>query len=96
VAQALLTAEKIALIQQVRLACSVPYALEGWVRRELDLAQAQLLAVTHGSVVSLLFALPETLTMALSERLNEGGRGQLAWLDASEFAATHKDNATHA
>ena len=96
VAQALLTAEKITLIQQVRLACSVPYALEGWARRELDLVHAQLLAVTHGSEVSMLFALPETAAAALAERLSEGGRGQLQWLDAKEFAETHKDNAPHA
>lgn len=96
VAQALLTAEKIALIQQVRLACSVPYALEGWVRRELDLAKAQLLVVSHGIEVSMLFALPETGAAALAERLSEGGRGQLQWLDAKEFAETHKDNAPHA
>ncbi|WP_396431498.1 IMPACT family protein [Limnohabitans sp.] len=96
VAQALLTAKKIALIQTVQLACSVPYALEGWVRRELDLAQAQLQTVTHASVVSLLFALPETRAVALSERLSEGGRGQLLWLDAKEFAETHRDNAPHA
>jgi uncharacterized YigZ family protein len=96
VAQALLTAEKIALIQQVRLVCSVPYALEGWVRRELDLAKAKLLVVSHGSEVSMLFALPETGAAALAERLSEGGRGQLQWLDAKEFAETHKDNAPHA
>ncbi len=96
VAQALLTAKKIALIQTVQLACSVPYALEGWVRRELDLAQAQLQTVTHASVVSLLFALPETRAVALSERLSEGGRGQLLWQDAKEFAETHRDNAPHA
>ena len=96
VAQALLTAEKIALVEQARLACSVPYALEGWVRRELDLAQAELQAVIHGSEVSMLFALPETGAPALTERLSEGGRGQLLWLDAKEFAETHKDNAPHA
>jgi uncharacterized YigZ family protein len=82
VAQALLTAEKIPLIQQAQLACSVPYALEGLVRRELELAQAQLLEVAHASVVSLRFALPETHAVALMARLSESGRGQLVWLDA--------------
>lgn len=38
VAQALLTAEKVQRIEQTHLACSVPYALEGLVRRELELA----------------------------------------------------------
>jgi uncharacterized YigZ family protein len=81
VAQALLTAEKIPLIKQAQLACSVPYALEGLVRRELELAQAQLLDVAHGSVVTMRFALPDTQAVALMARLSESGRGQLVWLD---------------
>ena len=81
VAQALLTAEKIPLIKQAQLACNFPYALEGLVRRELELAQAQLLEVGHGSVVTLRFALPDTLAAALMARLSESGRGQLVWLD---------------
>jgi len=84
VAQALLTAEKIALIKQTQLACSVPYALEGLVRRELELAQAQLQEVAHGSLVTLYFALPETQAAALQARLNESGRGQLAWLELAD------------
>lgn len=81
VAQALLTAQKIPLIPQAHLACSVPYALEGLVRRELELAQAQLQEVLHGSVVSLRFALPQNQAEALMARLSESGRGQLVWLD---------------
>jgi putative IMPACT (imprinted ancient) family translation regulator len=81
VARALLTAEKIPLIKQAQLACSVPYAQEGLVRRELELAQAQLLEVAHGSVVTLRFALPDTLAAALMARLSESGRGQLVWLN---------------
>ena len=86
VAQALLSAEKVPLIVQTSLACSVPYALEGLVRREVELAQAQLLEVTHGSVVTLRFALPETQAAALTARLSESGRGQLVWLDANADA----------
>ncbi len=87
VAQALLAAEKIPLIKQTHLTCSVPYALEGLVRREVELAQAQLLDVSHGSVVTLQFALPEPEAPALVQRLGDSGRGQLVWLDA--------DNAAH-
>jgi uncharacterized YigZ family protein len=86
VAQALLSAEKVPLIVQTSLVCSVPYALEGLVRREVELAQAQLLEVTHGSVVTLRFALPETQAAALTARLSESGRGQLVWLDANADA----------
>jgi putative IMPACT (imprinted ancient) family translation regulator len=81
VAQALLTADKIPLIKQAQLACSVPYALEGLVRREVELAHAQLQQVSHGSVVTLHFALPESDAAALMHRLSESGRGQLVWLD---------------
>lgn len=87
VAQALLTAEKIPLIKQTELACSVPYSLEGMVRREVELVQAQLLSVDHGSVVTLRFALPETQAAALVQRLGDSGQGKLAWLGT--------DNAQH-
>mgnify|MGYP002142057017 FL=1 len=80
VAQALLSAEKIPLIKQTQLACSVPYALEGLVRREIELAQALLQDVVHGSVVTLHFALPQSQATHLVHRLNESGRGQLVWL----------------
>jgi uncharacterized YigZ family protein len=82
VAQAMLNAEKIPLIVQTRLACSVPYALEGLVRRELELAQAPLMEVSHGSVVTLRFAMPETQAAEWVARLNESGRGQLVWLES--------------
>ncbi len=88
VAQALLSADKIAVVRRVQLACSVPYALEGLVRREVELAQAELLDVAHGSVVTLRFALPESQAPALVQRLGDSGRGQLVWLEP--------DNAAHA
>jgi len=84
VAQALLTAEKVALIKQANLACSVPYALEGLVRRELEQVQAQLTSVTHAGLVSLFFELPLSQASILKERLNESGRGQLVWLGEDE------------
>jgi uncharacterized YigZ family protein len=87
VAQALLAAEKIPLIKKTELACSVPYALEGLVRREVELAQAELLSVAHGSVVTLRFVLPETQAPALVQRLGDSGQGKLAWIDT--------DNAAH-
>ena len=88
VAQALLSAEKIPLIKQTLLACSVPYALEGLVRRELELAQAKLLDVQHDNVVSFDFELPETKAAALTIRLNESGRGQLVWRDGAGIIET--------
>lgn len=80
VAQALLGASKVPLQRLSTLACCVPYALEGVVRRELDAAQANLLEVQHDSLVVLRFALPEPLAAPLVARLNEAGQGRLAWL----------------
>lgn len=88
VAQALLAAEKIPVVKRIHLACSVPYALEGLVRREVELALAELLEVEHGSMVTLRFALPQPQAPHLMQRLGDSGRGQLVWLDA--------DNAAHA
>jgi uncharacterized YigZ family protein len=80
VAQALLTAPKVPQVRQCELRCAVPYALEGMVRRELELAQAQLLEVSHGSVVELASSLPLSAAPALQQRLNEAGQGKLVWL----------------
>ncbi|NML42561.1 YigZ family protein [Ramlibacter sp. G-1-2-2] len=80
VAQALLQAEKLPLQKRVQLACSVPYALEGMVRREVQAAGGTLGEVTHGSVVEMAFSVLEDAAAALQMRLNEAGQGQLAWL----------------
>ena len=87
VAQALLSADKIPVVKRIPLACCVPYALEGLVRREMELAQAEMLGVEHGSVVTLRFALPELQASVLVQRLGDSGRGQLVWL--------HADNPAH-
>ncbi len=87
VAQALLGAKKVPLVKRRQLVCSVPYALEGLVRREIEGAQAELIGVSHNSLVTLRFALPATQAPALVRRLGDSGRGQLVWLDA--------DNAPH-
>lgn len=80
VAQALLDAPKVARERQATLACQVPYALEGWLRRELQLVQAQLLDVDHANEVTLRWRLPEPQAASLVERLNEGGQGKLQWI----------------
>src|SRR6478736_6224430 len=70
VAQALLTAEKVPLVKLKTLRCVLPYALEGMVRRELELAGAQLLGMQHGAQVELQFGLAEDAAVALVARLN--------------------------
>ncbi|MBC5782703.1 YigZ family protein [Ramlibacter sp. USB13] len=80
VAQALLGAEKVTLQKLVQLACTVPYAQEGLVRRVLQEAGAALGEVVHGESVEIAFSVPEDVVAGLRARLNEVGQGQLAWL----------------
>lgn len=84
VAQALLKAGKIAIVQSRTLRCAVPYALEGMVRRELDAAGAALLDVAHGDEVAFEFSIPESAAAAFASRLGEASHGRLVWLDRSE------------
>ena len=81
VAQALLKAEKIAIIRQRLLRCAVSYPLEGLVRRELELAGAALEQVGHGEQVLFAFSLPADKADALVARLNEAGSGRVQWID---------------
>ena len=81
VAQALLTADKIPLRKMLALRCSVPYALEGMLRRELHHAGALLGEIGHGDAVDVAFSVTQDIAPALVARLNEAGQGALRWLD---------------
>jgi uncharacterized YigZ family protein len=80
VAQALLHAEKLPLRRSLQLACRVPYALEGMVRRALQDAGAVLGDVRHGDAVEIAFTVTEDVAGELRTRLDEAGQGALAWL----------------
>jgi putative IMPACT (imprinted ancient) family translation regulator len=80
VAQALLQAEKIPLQRQSTLRCSVPYPLEGLLRREIEAAGAQLLDVSHGTLVELHLRLPQPQAEGFVARVNDLGHGRVAWL----------------
>ena len=79
VAQALKGADYVARLRFVDLACDVPYALEGWLRRELSQVEVRGLDVSHGIDVAFRFSVPESDATALRERLDDGGQGKLAW-----------------
>ena len=91
VAQALLTAQKIACVRLKTLRCRLPYALEGLLRRELELAGAQLLLMQHGAQVELEFRLPENAAAGLLARLGEAGQGKIGWLTSDAVDALPTD-----
>lgn len=79
VAQALLAAHKVPVQRMVTWQCSVPYALEGWLRRELQAAGATLLDAAHGSAVRVVFRVPEPRSAALRARIDAAGQGAVGW-----------------
>jgi hypothetical protein len=79
VAQALLGATLVPLVRQRSLRCTVPYALEGLVRRELAAAGAVLESVAHGDDVAFAFSLPEPDADAFIARLGDAAQGRAAW-----------------
>ena len=82
VAQALLQAEKVPLVRTRNLRCSVPYALEGLLRREIAAAGAELLDVAHAALVTLQWRLPEPEAEVFVARIDDLCQGRAAWLDA--------------
>lgn len=79
IAQALRDARKIPIVKQRELRCTLPYALEGLLRREIEAAGASLSSIEHGEQVSCVFRLAESDAPALIARLNEAGQGRLLW-----------------
>lgn len=88
VAQALLKSEKIAIIKLRHLICSAPYAMEGLVRREIEMAGATLDNVRHTDDVQFEFNLAETAAAALIIKLNESGHGRILWITADDAEAS--------
>ena len=80
VAQALLGADKVPRQRLQSLRCCVPYALEGFMRREIHSAGFELMDVSHASVVTLHFSGPETQAAGFIGRINDNGLGQVVWL----------------
>ena len=91
VAQALLQADKVPVVRWRVLRCVVPYALEGWLRRELDAHGASLIDAQHGEGVSVSLRVPESGAHALAARLNDAGQGRVVWL--KDEAASGGDEA---
>ena len=81
VASALAGAVKVPLTRLRTLRCTLPYALEGTVRREIDAARAALVEVSHDSVVTMTISLPEPDAPAFVARLNDAGQGRIGWIE---------------
>ena len=81
VAQALQRAEKVPLRRLCTQQCAVPYAMEGWMRRQLEQSAAVLLAVEHQTQAKMQWQIAEDAMQSLAARINEAGQGRVAWLE---------------
>lgn len=81
VAQALLLAHKVPVIRKAQLACLVPYDMEGWLRRQAQLADVSILSVSHSSLVQFDLELPQSQALAWQKTLNDLGQGKLVWTE---------------
>ncbi|MDO9313907.1 MAG: YigZ family protein [Burkholderiaceae bacterium] len=84
VAQALIGAVKVPQQRLKTLRCSVPYALEGLLRREIQAAGHALLDVKHGDSVALALSLPDTQVVDFVRRIDDAAQGQVQWLSTAE------------
>ncbi|MCB1955056.1 MAG: YigZ family protein [Rhodocyclaceae bacterium] len=79
VAQALAVAERVPIVARRTFSGSVPYALEGLLRRELAQAGGELLEVIHGAEVAFVLRLAEPDAEAFRERLQDAAQGGVSW-----------------
>ncbi len=79
IAQALLQADKVERQAMARLQCSIPYALEGALRREITQANASLQGVVHGSQVVADIEITAAAAPAFVERMNDLAQGRIGW-----------------
>lgn len=79
IATALRDARKVAIVLTQTLVCSLPYALEGMMRRELVAAQAVLGTVTHAAQVEFVFVIEAHRVDAFMHRINELSAGAADW-----------------
>ncbi len=80
VAQALLKAEKVERQVMAELECTLPYAQEGLLRREVEAAGAELLEVSHGSQVIARLKMPQSVAADFVARLSDLTQGRIGWL----------------
>ncbi len=84
VAQALVIADKVPIVAMGTLCCRIPYALEGWLRRELEAHGAHLQQVDHQSDVMVTLSVPSDQASSLRSRIDDASQGSVQWLDPDE------------
>ena len=79
VAQALIGAEKVPLVRRKTLQCSVPYSMEGLLRREIQTGGHVLQGIVHGDDVEMAISVAEGLSGDFVRHIGEICQGQARW-----------------
>lgn len=79
VAQALIGAEKVPLVRRKILLCSVPYSMEGLLRREIQNGGHVLQDIVHGNDVEMSISVAEGLADDFVRQTSELCQGQARW-----------------
>jgi len=66
------------------LICSVPYPMEGMLRREMEMAGATLDHVFHADDVKFEFSLADNSADQLITRLNDAAHGRIRWFSSDQ------------
>lgn len=88
VAQALIGAEKVPLVRRKTLLCSVPYSMEGLLRREIQNGGHVLQGIVHGNDVEMSISVVEGLVGEFVRQTSELCQGQARWGKEAEEATT--------
>lgn len=88
VAQALIGAEKVPLMRRKTLQCSVPYSMEGLLRREIQNGGHVLQGIVHGNDVEMSISVVEGLVGEFVRQTSELCQGQARWGKDDEHDAT--------
>ena len=81
VAMALREAIKVPVVERLTACCDVPYALEGRVRRAIELGSGTLLAMDASDCARLWWSAPLPQAHAIEQQINGLCSGQALWQD---------------
>ena len=88
VAHALIGAEKVPLLRRRTLHCSVPYSMEGLLRREILTGGHTLQEIAHGDDVEMAISVAESLAADFVHRISDLCQGQARWGSADSPSET--------
>jgi putative IMPACT (imprinted ancient) family translation regulator len=80
IAQALKGATKVSIVPMQRVACALPYALEGILRNRISQLGLNVLSTEKGMDLKMMLEGPEDMIETLMRDLTESSHGRIVWV----------------